>query len=631
MLHHIIEYAKSHIKDSEPGFTQRSVHWLLHISQDGKYVNIEPYSERKKGKTPPVVKEERCPDMPNMRAGKDAKRAHFLVETTLAAALYVKDKSQLDDKAVRRNAYFQKLLHESAVTVPLLKKAAEFFSSAGETECLRKALGAKAARPDDWLMFQIDTFKPLKDEAVLNWWKSWLAKDIPAKKVPPKSNRTVTSNTSKANYQALDLLTGDFVEPQDRHPPLTGLKDVGGNPSGTPLICFDKRAFRSYGLKEGANACVSAITAQWYVDGLNHLLKASHKIAGARVAYWYSKDVPPEDDPLAYLNDIYPKHQVAAGALASAKELLKAIEEGKKPELVESQFFAMTLSGAAGRAMVRDWMEGNYRELAFNIKDWFSDMEIVSIAGKKTAPGQKLETIVTSLLAERRHDQKYSDWVKPIGSARRHLLHVAIQHQQISRLVVERLAAQLPAFLISDEVQEALFPKQNPSGKDSIGLTISRLYARMGLIKAYFIRLNSEGDKCMTSYLNSNHKHSAYHCGRLLAVFAHLQREALEDVGANVVQRFYTGFSQAPGLHLGRLTANAQNHLASVRKKDTDLAVCYENLIAEINGRLKDGDNIRILNLEEQGLFAIGYYQQIAQLRAESVCNIVIINQQGAQ
>lgn len=135
----------------------------------------------------------------------------------------------------------------------------------------------------------------------------------------------------------------------------------------------------------------------------------------------------------------------------------------------------------------------------------------------------------------------------------------------------------------------------------------------------------------MTVYLNPGHKAPAYHCGRLLAVLASLQRDALEEVGANVVQRFYTGFSQAPGLHLGRLIANAQNHLASIRKKSSGLAVCYEDLIAEIQGRLGDGEGIRNLSLVDQGLFALGYYQQLAQLRAESICNIVVINQQGAQ
>ena len=113
----------------------------------------------------------------------------------------------------------------------------------------------------------------------------------------------------------------------------------------------------------------------------------------------------------------------------------------------------------------------------------------------------------------------------------------------------------------------------------------------------------------MTTYLNPEHPAAAYQCGRLLAVLAKLQREALGEVGANVVRRFYTGFSQAPGLILGRLVANAQNHLGSIDSENDRLG--FEASIKEIMGRLKD-DAPRILNLEEQGLFALGYYQQLA-------------------
>jgi CRISPR-associated protein Csd1 len=277
------------------------------------------------------------------------------------------------------------------------------------------------------------------------------------------------------------LVSGELVDPKGRHPQVKGLEDVGGNQSGTPLVCFDKQAFCSYGLKEGANASISAINAQLYADGLTHLLKASHHpIAGARVAYWYRKPIHREDDPMAFLTGFYTEEQTKAGALALVRGLLTSIEEGTKPGLLDNEYFAMTLSGTGGRAMVRDWMEGDFKGLVTNVKDWFSDLEVVAITGKKTAPSQKFETVVTSLLAEKKRSQKYSDWVKPIGPARRQLLHAAIQHQRIPPLVVDRVAALLPAFLISDEVQRALFPKQHRSEYDATGLSISRLYARMG-------------------------------------------------------------------------------------------------------------------------------------------------------
>lgn len=116
----------------------------------------------------------------------------------------------------------------------------------------------------------------------------------------------------------------------------------------------------------------------------------------------------------------------------------------------------------------------------------------------------------------------------------------------------------------------------------------------------------------MSPYLNEDHPNPAYHCGRLLAVLAGLQRSALGDVGAGVVQRYYTATSQAPALMIGRLVANAKNHL---NKLEPGLIWWYENEIAAVMGHI--GERLpRTLDLEGQSLFALGYYQQLAHSRA---------------
>lgn len=116
----------------------------------------------------------------------------------------------------------------------------------------------------------------------------------------------------------------------------------------------------------------------------------------------------------------------------------------------------------------------------------------------------------------------------------------------------------------------------------------------------------------MSPYMNGDHPDPAYHCGRLLAVLADLQRSALGDVGAGVVQRYYTAMCQAPALMIGRLVANAKNHL---NKLEPGLTWWYENEIANVIGRIGDRPP-RVLDLERQSLFALGYYQQLAHNRA---------------
>ncbi len=114
-------------------------------------------------------------------------------------------------------------------------------------------------------------------------------------------------------------------------------------------------------------------------------------------------------------------------------------------------------------------------------------------------------------------------------------------------------------------------------------------------------------------YLNEAHQSAAYHCGRLMAVLAALQRTALGDVGAGVVQRYYAAASSTPSLVLGRLVRTSQFHLG---KLEPGLAHWYESKLSGIWCMIKDRVP-RTLNLEEQSLFALGYYQQMADLRSK--------------
>ena len=116
----------------------------------------------------------------------------------------------------------------------------------------------------------------------------------------------------------------------------------------------------------------------------------------------------------------------------------------------------------------------------------------------------------------------------------------------------------------------------------------------------------------MGTHLNPDHPEAAYQCGRLLAILARLQRSALGDVGAGVVQRYYSAASQTPALTIGRLMSNAKNHLS---KLDGGLQHWYENQIADVMACI-DSSIPKTLDLEKQSLFALGYYQQIAKLNA---------------
>lgn len=610
MLHHVVEYARQNVKDSAVGFARREIMWRVRLARDGALVNIEPVQDKK---TQPRRKWS-CPDMPKMRGG----RAHFLVDPAAAVLAYAKNRSPSfhadgDERTLNRHRFFVDLLAHAADEVAALGPIAKFLLSEDQLERARAMAHRQGVDPVDWVTFVVDGYDPITDAAVLDWWRAWLATDA-------STGADSKSATARQSPRSIDLLTGEPCAPAETHPPVRGLnkgrdgRSAGGD-AQAPLVAMDKGAFRSFGLDSGANAAMSQETAQLYADGLSDLIDRAEIVAGAKVVYWYRRPLQTSEvNPImAILSGMFSPAVDRASALLSARELLQAIQSGQRPHAAGNEYFAMTLSGLKGRVMVREWMEGEFPEVLTASLKWFDDLQIAGLNGTRLAPDSKFETIVTCMLPERPASQKYGDWVKPIGPARVALLRAALDRDALIPIAaLRRVVDELNTFMISETARDVLLVTTRTEHGESEGLTVSRLYARMALIKAYFIRKPQGGEAHMQPYLNAEHPDPAYQCGRLLAVLAKLQQAALGDVGSGVVQRYYPAFSQAPALYLGRLVGNARNHLGklpSLAERDR-----FERHLEEIHCRLRDAAPAT-LGLEGQGLFALGYYQQLAALR----------------
>ena len=569
MLHALREYGAT--LGGEPGFKVRDVRWRIDLSDDGRFLGLLPLGDEKKAQ--PL---DRCPDMHGMNAGG---KAHFIVEAaTYIALLFKGDEDEKKRAAVyERHQYYSRLLKEAAAEVPALVAISDLVHSEVRLEEIRQALAIQRAKPTDWVTWQVGKFDPRADSAVQAWWRRWRGRDLAR-----CSSGTAESSAPQA-ADVICLLSGEPTPPLATHPKISGLGGVGGLAMGDVLIGFDKDAFTSYGLDQAANAAMSDKAAQQYADGLNNLVKNhSYKLANALVAHWFKDRIDAIDDPLAYLYGFETDEQAAKSAQAEARRLLNSIRSGERADLADNRYYAVTLSGAAGRVMVRDWMEGGFEQLVENIDAWFGDLAIVARDGKTLARDPKFLAVCGALVGE----------LKDLPASTASLLwRAATTRGPVPSVLMAQALARFRAALFKDE-------------------PIS--HARMGVIKAYFIRSTPGGESNMKPHLNPEHPEPAYHCGRLLAVLAGLQRAALGDVGAGVVQRYYPAASQTPGLTFGRLIANSRNHLG---KLEGGLPWWYEQRIAEIMSRM--GDRVpRTLDLEGQGLYALGYYQQLAALRA---------------
>ncbi len=586
---------------SEPGFAEKRARWGIVFDSGGAYLDVVELGDvgqrGNKGQSFPC-----CPEF-DRTFKQSGGKAEFLIDSAGVVALNAEPGKPLDAKLPQKHAHFVELLSGAAAVVPGLKSVARALADEAVLARVRQRFAALKAKSTDKVTLQIGPAFPLESTAWHDWWRKEYARSCAPKARPG-------AKTGKGRMVC--FVTGDVVEPLDTHPKIEGLAGVGGQGMGDVLVGMDKEAFQSYFLEQSANAAVGKQAAYGYRAALNELIRqSSRKLAGALVVHWFKEKVDEGDDPLGWLEE--PPEGVERNAQQFARELLESIAAGRRPDLAQNHYYALTLSGMSGRVMVRDWMEGDFRELVESILSWFSDLAVVDICLGTEGRPLGMGRIIEGLLPSRKSGQEYSDWIKALGADRLALWRAATKRESIPHSALARAVLQLRGFVLTGKIDEVLArDRRNFKRKEQLA---ELLRTRMGLMKAYHIRQcrldNKEAH--LTPYLNKEHPSPAYQCGRLMAILARLQQAALGDVGAGVVQRYYAAASTTPALVLGRLVRGAQFHLG---KLDPGLAYWYEQQLGEVVGRIGSAAP-KTLTLEEQSLFALGYYQQLAEMRVK--------------
>jgi CRISPR-associated protein Csd1 len=131
-------------------------------------------------------------------------------------------------------------------------------------------------------------------------------------------------------------------------------------------------------------------------------------------------------------------------------------------------------------------------------------------------------------------------------------------------------------------------------------------YYRTALIKAVLSR--NFKNKEATMALNEESTNVAYRLGRLFAVLEKAQEEAVPGANATIKDRFYGSASATPSVVFPQLLRLSQHHLA---KLEGGAKIYKEQLMQAI---LDGVDGVKgippHLSLEDQGMFALGYYHQ---------------------
>ena len=370
------------------------------------------------------------------------------------------------------------------------------------------------------------------------------------------------------------------------------IKGLPGQTTGGAIISFNEPAYKSYGKSKSYNAPVGVNAAFKYATALNRLLADNARrlrIGDATVVFW--ADAPPAAAKEAtdwfgqLLGESGGNKAESDQQVDRLRESLVAVKQGRMPGGVsgDTPFYVLGLMApSVARIYVRFWLPSTLGALARRLVEHHARLEMV---GENDDPPV---FTISDLL----------DATVPIDKVKNKPNREKIAPQlagQLSRSVLEGLP--YPRMLLDAVVRR-------------IRISANIDAAKAAILKACLIQWKVT---TMDSHLYKNHPVPAYHCGRMFAVLAFAQEEALENVKAGIVRRNFASAMAVPGLVLGRLQRNAEiGHIPKLEGKGDLVAFIrdeMQSISVAIGYRMPHQ-----LDLTRQSIFGLGYYQQRAYL-----------------
>lgn len=392
-------------------------------------------------------------------------------------------------------------------------------------------------------------------------------------------------------------VSGKFGPIARIHNNLTGVP--GGLATGVNLVCLKSPAFWSYGRRESYNSSVSQETMEKYTRAFNYLTSVpDHKqvLGDMTLLFWAMTSgsekpylqafqagffsLPAEDPSEAERNE----RQTQEQALSS---IFSQLAQGKEADWKEfgiekdTEFYILGVKPNSSRLAVKIFEHNSFGTMMDRIELHHRDMQL-SPADKQIPIwliGKELKSPIAS-----------KDPLPPDLSAK---IMQSILH-----------GSPYPRFMLETAVRRAKTDRDDAAKKF---YAVSR--DRVRIIKACLTRMNliKRGEFTM---LNTQNTDGAYNCGRLFAVLEMVQRRAHPDLNATIKDKFFSSACSTPYLVFPRLMKLSQSHLGNLSKSSV---IFYEKLIQEIVNNLGDFFP-KALNMEKQGMFILGYYQQKEKL-----------------
>nr|WP_321349227.1 type I-C CRISPR-associated protein Cas8c/Csd1 [uncultured Methanoregula sp.] len=375
--------------------------------------------------------------------------------------------------------------------------------------------------------------------------------------------------------------------------------------SSIPFASFNSAPFTSYGLGRQTST-MRVETAEKTSAGLNWLLsrKDTRLNLGDETAVFWVLPINGEAGKTRASAAPFVRLLEQSDSLA-VRDFLRGIWGTRAVQIDSGRFYAATILPGQGRFSVRSWHTDTLPRAQEHLRQWFAATSLDSLEEGCPTLNQLAEATISK--AKRQKS-------KPAPATYSALFESALFGKPLPHQILAAAISRQEVEMAGQDHTEKLFGE--------------RLRARTSLIRVYFtlnkgISMNENYDRTSVRPEHS----TAFLCGRLLAMLDHIHNKAHEGKSASSpATRLYGAASKTPALAFPQLCQLVRYHLDKLSLYDRRRFETGVPAAERADGMAEDFDGLstvvaqfketargafpRMLSLEEQGIFAIGFYHE---------------------
>lgn len=365
-------------------------------------------------------------------------------------------------------------------------------------------------------------------------------------------------------------------------------KFPGGSSMGCVLVGMKESAYESFGKTQSYNSGISEAAMKKYTSAFNDLLADSrHRIiidGMVMVFFAIKQNDDSEADFFAQMMSGPQKGDVDTAYSEAMRGIINGIsvDYAKLNMDKNADFYVVGFTPNSSRICQKFMIHNSFGKITENLAAHQRDLAIsedqkpiyfYKIAKELVSPKSSKETVPAPLMTG--------------------IIHAALEETQYPEALLQNAVTRIKT---DHNEENNSFIKFNNT--------------RVGIIKACLNRKARKQNKKeeIKMSLDKENTNPAYLCGRLFAVLEKLQQDAAGGtLNSTIVDSYFSSACSKPSVVFPKLVELSFHH---TKKLSSDSAkIFYKNLCGEIIEKLDGGFPVT-LNLDDQGKFIVGYFQQ---------------------